>query len=117
MGDLSCDFYSRLSDFGCLGVEVVDEILASLEALGGKRPEKSACAYLVKLDHVVIDKALVYIFNALKDNAFFGPNFFYLFKIKYLLSFVVDVENSFTLFIQRQSFFAHLTFLLNLSFK
>ena len=55
MGDLSCDFYSRLRDFGCLGVEVVDEILASLKALGGKRPEKSACAYLVKLDHVVID--------------------------------------------------------------
>ena len=76
MGDLSFYLFDRLGDIVGLSVDVVDQILTSLEALGRKRPEKCACTDLVKLDEVVIYKALVDVLDALKDNTLLGSNFF-----------------------------------------
>ena len=76
MGDLSFYLLDRLGDIVGLSVNVVDQILASLEALGGKRPEKCACTNLVKLDEIVIYKALIDVLDALKDNTLLGSNFF-----------------------------------------
>ena len=46
---------------------VVDQVLPGLETLAWEGPEKGAATYSISLDKVVINQALIYILDCLKN--------------------------------------------------